>query len=126
MNQKKAQKKIKTRKVVVPIYCLTAYVHFAKTCAPLRDAYGLGDRAFEGVVWVDEDEDIHVGFSEEHLSIPTIAHEALHMTNRVFWLIGYVPTVDNDEAQAYLITFFVDAILDAQNKLGVGKMKQQG
>lgn len=40
----------------------------------------------------------------------TIAHEAFHITNFIMRRIGLHPDVDNDEAQAYLLSFLVEEI----------------
>lgn len=126
MTRKKALKKIKTKRVNIPIYRQRAYVHFGKTADLINIAFDFNKVDFAGVVWVDEDEHIHVAFSEEHMDIPAIAHEAVHMTNKLFAMVGAKLDSENDEPQAYMVTFFVESILDAQHKLDIGKMKQQG
>lgn len=126
MTRKEALKQIKTKRVDIPIYRQRSYIHFGVTAEVINYAFDFNKVDFAGVVWVDEDEHLHVAFSEEHMDIPTIAHEAVHMTNRLFSMVGAKLDSDNDEPQAYMVTFFVEAILEAQHKLGVGKMKQQG
>jgi hypothetical protein len=42
--------------------------------------------------------------------IGTIAHEAFHITNSIFRRINIKPDANNDEAQAYLLTWIVEEV----------------
>ena len=42
----------------------------------------------------------------------SIVHEAEHVKNFIWDYIGYVPQRDNDEADAYLITYIYEKIVD--------------
>lgn len=46
----------------------------------------------------------------------SIAHEALHVVNRVWNFIGYEPQSDNDEVSAYLLTYIYEKITDVYYK----------
>jgi len=46
----------------------------------------------------------------------TIAHEALHATNRILYHVGVDPDHNNDEAQAYLLSYIVDEIYKQGDK----------
>lgn len=40
----------------------------------------------------------------------TIAHEAEHVKNSIWEFIGYIPQRDNDEVDAYLLTYIYEKI----------------
>lgn len=48
--------------------------------------------------------------SNENISASIIAHEAVHLVNRVFIDVGITPDLVNDEPQAYLTGWFVSEI----------------
>lgn len=41
----------------------------------------------------------------------SIVHEALHVKNNIWNYIGYRPQADNDEVDAYLLTYLYDKIV---------------
>ena len=41
----------------------------------------------------------------------TVAHEAYHVMNRIYKMVGYEPSVDNDEASAYFLGYLVRNIM---------------
>ena len=47
---------------------------------------------------------------EDNFAIGTIAHESLHVTNFIMKRIGIHPDVNNDEAQAYLLSWVVEQV----------------
>lgn len=47
---------------------------------------------------------------DEPFAISTIAHEAFHITNFVMKRVGIKPDVNNDEAQAYLLSWIVEEV----------------
>lgn len=42
----------------------------------------------------------------------SIVHEALHVKNKIWEYIGYVPQRDNDEVDAYLVTYIYDKMVE--------------
>ena len=46
----------------------------------------------------------------------SIVHEALHVKNLVWDYIGYKPQIDNDEVDAYLLTYIYNKIKEVYNK----------
>ncbi len=48
----------------------------------------------------------------------TIVHEAEHVKNLIWDFIGYNPQRDNDEVDAYLLTYIYNKILEVYNKHG--------
>lgn len=42
----------------------------------------------------------------------SIVHEAVHIKNNVWEYIGYKPQADNDEVDAYLVTYIYEKIMD--------------
>lgn len=48
-------------------------------------------------------------------SYDTIVHEAIHVKNLIWSYIGYTPQRDNDEVDAYLVTYIYGKILKAHN-----------
>ena len=51
----------------------------------------------------------HIIFNREDLSPGNIAHECLHVTNRLMNTVGIEYSYTNDEAMCYIIGFVVDA-----------------
>jgi len=56
---------------------------------------------------------------EKPMCLNTIAHEAVHITNKLFDYIGYTPEIDNDEPQAYMVDYIVNETVKALDKMGV-------
>lgn len=65
------------------------------------------------------------GFEQEHLIIinkarhdnvkemlTTIVHESFHISNFILKRVGINPDVNNDEAQAYLLDYIFESIID--------------
>lgn len=48
---------------------------------------------------------------------PEIAHEALHITNRILSDRGVIADFENDEAQTYLMTFLFEKLTNAFSKI---------
>lgn len=46
--------------------------------------------------------------TDKPFAISTIAHEAFHITNFIMKRVGINPDVNNDEAQAYLLSWIVE------------------
>lgn len=51
----------------------------------------------------------------------TIAHEAFHITNFIFESLGIKPDVNNDEAQAYLLSWIVEQVVKVYKQQDNGK-----
>jgi hypothetical protein len=50
--------------------------------------------------------------TDEAFAISTIAHEAFHVTNFISKRVGIKPDVNNDEAQAYLLSWIVEKVYE--------------
>lgn len=46
----------------------------------------------------------------------SIVHEAVHIKNSIWEYIGYRPQADNDEIDAYLVTYIYEKIMEVFNK----------
>ena len=53
---------------------------------------------------------------DETSAISTIAHEALHITSFIFKRVGIIADVNNDEAQAYLLSWIVEQVYEQFKK----------
>lgn len=58
-----------------------------------------------------------VVFFEDDADISVIAHEALHLTNRIFKWIGHKIDVKNDETSAYLLGYIVKILIKIKEKM---------
>ena len=47
---------------------------------------------------------------DESFAVSTISHEAFHVTNFIMKRVGIHPDVNNDEAQAYLLSWIVEQV----------------
>ena len=45
-----------------------------------------------------------------------IVHEAVHIKNNIWEYIGYRPQADNDEIDAYLVTYIYEKIMDVYRR----------
>ena len=106
------------KKVKIPIYEQILYVS-------VTEDYSKEEEEYE-YVWRPEREDFfgHTsGLNNQYLIIlnkkylkdelhivSTISHEAFHVTNMLFKRIGAVPDIDNDEHQAYLLSWIVEQV----------------
>lgn len=54
--------------------------------------------------------------TDDSFAIGTIAHEAFHITNFIFKRIGIIPDVNNDEAQAYLLSWITEEVYNLFKK----------
>ncbi len=68
-----------------------------------------------GVVFV-WDHHIRVMFERKSIDAGTIAHEAIHIKNRIFKFTGIKNDLDNDEPEAYLVKWIVNTIHDVLAK----------
>lgn len=46
----------------------------------------------------------------------SIVHEAVHIKNNIWSYIGYSPQADNDEIDAYLVTYIYEKIIEVFRK----------
>ena len=70
-----------------------------------------------GAVTFWEGTNIYSAFELRQLTPGLIAHEAKHVTNRVFINIGHYLDLENDEPECYLLSWVVNRITDAHNDL---------
>ena len=105
---------------IIPIYSGRLHVIFSNDCEKELEQI---NKKFE----VDVDNFDFAGYSSridnhyllllnlkyinsDTMLIGTIAHEALHISNFILKQTGIKPDVDNDEAQAYLLTWIVEQV----------------
>jgi hypothetical protein len=58
------------------------------------------------ILWVDSDK-------PEYIIIQGLAHEAIHLKNKIFLLVGIDLDLKNDEAEAYYVSFIVRKALES-------------
>ena len=106
------------KKVKIPIYEQTLYVSITEDYSKDKEEYEC--------IWRPRKEDFSgytSGLNNQYLIIlnkkylkeelhvvSTISHEAFHVTNILFKRIGAVPDMDNDEHQAYLLSWIVEQV----------------
>lgn len=120
---------MKYKKVKIDLYSQTLHIiivddfsvakttpEFLKRFAglePIRDD-------FAGYAEARENQHLII-LNKKHLNTPeytlsTISHEAFHITNFIMKRVGIKPDVDNDEAQAYLLSYIVEEVYKFLNK----------
>ena len=71
------------------------------------------DWNFSGMIYSDSDTRhivmLNSKFGDEHL-LSTIVHESFHLSNIIMRSIGIKPDLNNDEAQAYLLSYIFENI----------------
>ncbi|CAH1002683.1 hypothetical protein LEM8419_03555 [Neolewinella maritima] len=120
--------KTKKRSYKIPLFPAgRLYVLFGKSFAKIAKEENLNGayKDHAAGVWVWEG-DYYVGFGLDEFSIPIIAHEAVHVANNILDHVGVKADHNNDETLAYMVSWVVGKVLDAQHDLKVGAMKQQG
>lgn len=106
------------KRIKIPIYEQTLYVS-------ITEDYSKDEEEYE-YIWRPGREDFSgytSGLNNQYLIIlnkkylkeelhvvSTISHEAFHVTNILFKRIGAVPDMDNDEHQAYLLSWIVEQV----------------
>ena len=71
------------------------------------------DWSFSGMIYTNSDNHhvvmLNHKFGTEHL-LSTIVHESFHLSNIIMRSVGIKPDLNNDEAQAYLLTYIFENI----------------
>lgn len=71
------------------------------------------DWDFSGMIYSDSDTRhlvmLNGKFGDNHL-LSTIVHESFHLSNIIMRSVGIKPDLNNDEAQAYLLTYIFENI----------------
>ena len=78
----------------------------------VESVYEADERDILVVVPIPESRDFMLLVSNQKITPGGVAHEALHITNRIFNDIGYTLDPLNDEPQAYFLDWLTDEILN--------------
>lgn len=62
---------------------------------------------------------------DEIFAVSTIAHEALHVSHFIMKRVGIKPDVDNDEPQAYLLSWIIEQVYNEFKKYTTDNKKQK-
>lgn len=114
------------QKVYIPVYKGMLVVVVGEFEEVWKE-YNLSDdpNIYDALVWVKTDKEglitYYVAFRATNPRANVVAHEAVHLVNRVFRDRGVQLDVWNDEPQAYLTDWMVENIIGA---LAVIKVKQ--
>ena len=110
---------MKKKKIKIPIFHGEITIIKAKNWNKVSEKYKLDLKDYSAVVWKDEKKNylsLYVAFCGK-AKTPVIAHEAVHLVNHVFINKGIDLCRYNDENQAYLTGWFVEAIEKTLKKL---------
>lgn len=97
-------------------YMFNLYVYFGEY-ADVEDILGFESRLSDAcAIPQNNNQDVAIVITKSGNTADVIAHEALHGTNMVLDYRGVFPCFKNDEAQAYLLSWFVKCIYDAKKQ----------
>ena len=87
------------------------------TAASIKEVFAmLYHRKAKAVTYSNIEKHISIVLFNTHTSrkdyINSIVHEAEHVKNLIWEYIGYRPQSDNDEVDAYLLTYIYNKIID--------------
>jgi len=103
---------MKTKTIQIPIYRGTLRMYYAKDLTPLEIKYNLKSTENYGAVVLTNEtkyKQYVVAFKYRN-DLSLIAHEVVHLVNRIFLDCGQELDRVNDEAQAYLTGFLFNEI----------------
>lgn len=102
---------MKSKRIKVPLYGGSLTIYQVDELKVIEDKYDLEDTyGYDALVFETHNKHdvINYVIAFENETTPSnVAHEALHMTNRICKSAGIVVGSDNDEPQAYLIGWIV-------------------
>lgn len=112
---------MKSQTFRIPLYETNLKVYVVKkSFKKLYKKYKLGgdckDHKDHKGFTLDKNGNVVIGILKSS-SPGTIAHEALHATHIIMKYVYMEPDLDNDEAEAYLLTYIVDKIHKFKNKI---------
>lgn len=100
---------IRKKTIKVPIYFGKLTIHQTDDYPGTLDKYEVeGSKTADACSWVYPKMHYHMMFRQkENICASYIAHECFHVSNYIFHNAGIKADVDNDESQAYLISWLV-------------------
>lgn len=104
---------MKFKQIFIPIYFGKLIIIVTDDYAKVDAMYNtqIQDNLYEAVVFEIKDRDEHVVvFKEGRISWSVIAHEVVHIVNRIFLKCGIELDRENDEPQAYLTGWVMNEI----------------
>lgn len=104
---------ITSRKLVIPIFEVPIHVYIFDNWDEIADIYEEHSNP-KGLTELTANNIIRVFILAKYPS--TIVHEAEHVKNMIWFVIGYTPQRDNDEVDAYLLKYIYNRIVDVYYK----------
>lgn len=112
---------MKYKRLKVPIYNQVLHILICddveKEISEIRKVFPFDETDFNFAGFADYSSNGHylfllnkVNIKSKHFEYGVIAHESFHITNFIFKRLGLKSDVNNDEAQAYLLTWIVEQI----------------
>lgn len=107
---------ITQRKINIPIFEYKLTIYITDTWDEIKDRLPID--------LVSSSRAVTISNKENPISIvavlsdcqSSIVHEAVHIKNNIWEYIGYRPQADNDEIDAYLITYIYEKIMEVFRK----------
>lgn len=98
------------KKMTIPIFDIGLKIYIFDDESEVKHLVG-DEGSFKGLTLYFEDRRfISVFIDKNHPS--TIVHEAEHIKNFIWNIIGYTPQRDNDEVDAYLLKYIYNKVID--------------
>lgn len=105
---------ITEKNIRIPIYRYTLKIVVANSVKEAAERFtDIQDTTAKGIVLGYEGRAIMVVPPDD---IPTIVHECEHVKNAVWERIGFVPTPNNDEPDAYLLEYIFAEVMKVVKK----------
>ena len=114
------------KRVNIPLYHQTLHIAICddveKEISEVRKKFYANVDKFEFAGYAEAEGKHHLillnkkNLLDEAFAFSTIAHEAFHITSFIMKRVGIHPDVNNDEAQAYLISWIVEQVYNVFKK----------
>ena len=109
------------KKIEIPLYYQTLHIVVTedaeKDQKQIKRIFNAGFERFEFAGYAESQGKLHlIVLNKKHMlddfidPISVITHESFHITNFIMKRIGILPDVNNDEAQAYLLSWIVEEV----------------
>lgn len=105
---------ITEKTIVIPIYRYSLRIVVTDSMKEAKDRYSdISDDTSKGMLLDYGDKSMIVVPPND---TPTIIHECEHAKNAIWKRIGFIPTPENDEPDAYLLEYLYKEVMKIVNK----------
>lgn len=98
--------RFKEKQICVPIYSVKVKFAWTNNMVKYCKRYDItGVEKYDGLVTSIDNDDVVLMVLNVKADLSVLFHEIIHVKNDVFKIVGIELDLDNDEAEAYLVSF---------------------